>query len=142
MFYLVFWVFGLVEISDGFLQIWGGIYLCNNDLYQVQGVKVFVVLVNCVLSIVSQFFQLYIYMKLEGDYLGFCMFEMGGLLVWQCFYLNVELCCGIFGVNDLFWLIFWGDGNMLSGEGYVWNVWCCYECCQKVGQIFFSFVYW
>jgi integrating conjugative element protein (TIGR03756 family) len=142
MLYPASWVPGLAETSDGFPQTWGGIYPRNNDLHQVQGVKASAVLANRVLSIVSQSSQPHIYTKLEGDYSGFRMFETGGSPVWQRLYPNAEPRCGTFGANDSLWLTSWGDGNTSSGEGYVWNVWRRYECCQKAGQIFLSSVHW
>lgn len=142
MLYPASWVPGLAETSDGFPQTWGGIYPRNNDLHQVQGVKASAVLANRVLSIVSQSSQPHVYTKLEGDYSGFRMFETGGSPVWQRLYPNAEPRCGTFGANDSLWLTSWGDGNTSSGEGYVWNVWRRYECCQKAGQIFLSSVHW
>lgn len=134
------WIPGIAEVGSGFTQTWGGVYPRTNDLYQVQGVKASAVLATRVASIIQQGAQPHIYAPLQVGGGGFRYFEAGGAVRWQRLYPHAQHSCGTFGANDALSLTSWGDGNTSSEEGYVWNMWRRYECCQRNGQIYLGTV--
>ena len=50
----------------------------------------------------------------------------------------VNTGCMSFGTNDSLSLTSFGDGRTSSHDGYVWNMWNRYDCCQRRGSYLFS----
>lgn len=61
---------------------------------------------------------------------------------WQMISPVPETSCGVFGVNDTLSLNAWGDGKTDAAEGYSFNLWREYSCCQKNGTLFLYAITW
>jgi hypothetical protein len=57
--------------------------------------------------------------------------------LWQQLYPPAAVAaCLPFGIDDSLSPVSYGDGNTSGSEGYMWNMWRRYDCCEQVGQTF------
>lgn len=130
------WVPGMDEVSKSPVNTWGGRYPRTGHLVQSHGVKASAVLAERVGSIIKKEAQPHIYKRLEPGS-GFKYFDTLTDTRWQMLSPSSTGCVS-FGDNDSLSLTSWGDGKTDPAEGYVWNMWNKYDCCQKRGSFLFS----
>ena len=132
------WVPGVGEVGHSLINTWGGTYPRTGELVQSHPVKASAVLAARVASIIRQPAQPHIYKKLsvkaESKYV---YFKRGVDPMWQAVYPVPDSKCITFGENDSLSLIgSYGDYKTSSTDGYIWNLWQRYECCDRKTPIF------
>ncbi len=138
------WIPGMRELGSFPANTWSGIYPRDGSVTQQHVVKGPAVIAQRVGDIITRRAQPHIYalLSIEGEANGVRYFhdpkvwESDGNTTWQRLYPHGESSCSAFGQNDTVSPASWGDGNTSSEEGYMWNMWRRYDCCEKVGQIF------
>lgn len=139
MLYPSSWLPGMNEVGSGAAQTWGSRYPRTGELVQAQPVKASAVLAERMASIVGKSAQPHIYTKIEAaNKGGFVYFETGQRIKWQALYPYASSGCVTFGSNDSLSLTSWGDGQTSLEDGYAWNLWRRYSCCQRRGAFLFS----
>lgn len=140
MLYPESWVPSMSEVSDGTLppHTWGGRYPRDGHLVQSHPVKASAVYAERVRSIIMNEYQPHIYKQMETMTSGWHYFSTQSETRWQRLDPNPTSGCQKFGTNDTLSLTSWGDFNTSSTDGYVWNMWNKYDCCQKRGSFLFS----
>ena len=136
MLYPASWVPGLGEIGNGYTQTWGPTYPRLGEIIQTHPVKASAVLAERVASIIYKSAQPHIYTRVTPDS-GFVYFG-GNAHQWQMLHPNIWTNCQQFGVNDSLSLTSFGDGETDSADGYSWNLWKHYVCCQRRGAFLYS----
>lgn len=137
MIYPQSWVPGLGEVGSGYTQTWGPIYPRTGELIQSHPVKTSAVLSERVASILYQSAQPHIYTKVEPDSSSHVYFGGGGHM-WQMLHPSPAASCLTFGANDSLSLTTFGDGKTDPADGYSWNLWKHYICCQRRGAYLYS----
>lgn len=131
------WVPGINEVSRSpLLNTWGGVYPRTGHLVQSHPVKASAVYAARVGSIITQKAQPHIYTRLQPGS-GFKYFKEFSDTRWQMLYPSSTGCVQ-FGSNDSLSLTSFGDGKTSTSNGYVWNMWNKYDCCQRRGSFLFS----
>lgn len=137
MLYASSWVPTRNEVSRSpILNTWGSIYPRTGQLVQSHPVKASAVYAERVKSIITKSAQPHIYKRLTpgGGYRYFGQFQDTR---WQMLYPRSSGCM-TFGTNDSLSLTSFGDGRTSSHDGYTWNMWNKYDCCQQRGRYLFS----
>lgn len=133
------WLPGRSEVGSGASQTWGSRYPRTGEKVQAHPVKASAVLAERMASIVGKSAQPHIYKKIEAaNQGGFVYFETGQTHKWQALYPMASSGCVTFGANDSLSLSSWGDGQTSQEDGYAWNLWRRYSCCQRKGVFLFS----
>lgn len=131
------WVPGIGEVGNSLINTWGNTYPRHGELVQSHPVKSSAVISSRVASIIRQAAQPHIYKKLypkgESDYV---YFKTGVSPMWQAVHPVPDTGCITFGSNDSLSLGSYGDYKTSGNEGYIWNLWQLYECCERVTPIF------
>lgn len=131
------WVPGVGEVGHGLVNTWGGTYPRTGELVQSHPVKSSAVLAQRVASIIRQEAQPHIYKKLyakgESKYV---YFKRGDEPRWQAVHPVASSDCITFGDNDSLSVGSYGDAKTSDNEGYIWNLWQRYECCERKTPIF------
>ena len=131
------WVPGVGEVGNGLINTWGGGYPRTGELVQSHPRKSSAVLAHRTGSIIRQAAQPHLYKKLypkgESNYV---YFKAVVNPKWQPVYPNPEPTCISFGDNDSAALTSWGDYKTSSTDGYIWNLWHTYECCERQPGVF------
>lgn len=131
------WVPTLDEVSTSpMINTWGGRYPRTGHLVQTHPVKASAVYAERVGSIIKKKAQPHIYTPLTPGS-GFRYFNQMTDTRWQML-SPVNSGCHTFGTNDSVSLTSYGDGKTSSGDGYTWNMWNKYDCCQRRGTYLFS----
>jgi len=130
------WVPGLAEVGNGYTQTWGSIYPRTGELIQSHPVKTSAVLAERVASIVYKSAQPHVYTQVQPNS-GFRYFSSSAHR-WQMLHPKPASSCLQFGTNDALSLTTFGDGQTDSADGYSWNLWKHYVCCQRRGSYLFS----
>lgn len=139
MLYPSAWVPTRKEVSHSAIaSTWGSIYPRTGEVVQQHPVKASAVLAERVASIIKKRAQPHIYKRLEtsGGYKYFSSIEDSDTR-WSMVYPRTDTSCVRFGENDSLSLLSFGDGRT-SANGYVWNLWNKYDCCQNRGIYLFS----
>ncbi|WP_404299111.1 TraU family protein [Alicycliphilus denitrificans] len=137
MLYPQSWVPGLGEVGSGYTQTWGPTYPRTGELIQSHPVKTSAVLSERVASILYKSAQPHVYTKVEPSDNGQVYFGGGGHM-WQMLHPSPATNCLTFGTNDSLSLTTFGDGKTDPADGYSWNLWKRYICCQRRGAFLFS----
>lgn len=137
MLYPQSWVPGLGEVGNGYTQTWGPTYPRTGELIQSHPVKNSAVLSERVASILYKSAQPHVYTKVEPSDGGHVYFGGGGQ-IWQMLHPNPSTSCLTFGGNDSLSLTTFGDGQTDPADGYSWNLWKHYTCCQRRGIYLYS----
>ncbi|MCR6480995.1 TraU family protein [Variovorax sp. ZS18.2.2] len=131
------WIPGVGEVGNSLINTWGGTYPRTGELVQSHPVKSSAVLTARVSSIIRQAAQPHIYKKLsakgESNYV---YFKRGVEPRWQAVHPVPSPACITFGQNDSISLGSYGDYKTSGAEGYIWNLWNKYECCERKTPIF------
>lgn len=138
---------GLSEVGNFPINTWGSIYPRDGNLTQQHAVKNSAVLSLRIGHIATRDGQPHVYTKIPtggikqiGDYRTWLPTSPLDLDTktgkWQMLSPSPETSCTAFGINDVASLTTWGDGKTDSAEGYAYNLWREYSCCQKVGTVF------
>lgn len=131
------WVPTRNEVSQSpLINTWGSIYPRTGQLVQSHPVKASAVYAERVRSVITKSAQPHIYKRLTPGG-GFRYFSQFSGVRWQMLY-PVNTGCMSFGTNDSLSLTSFGDGRTSSHDGYVWNMWNRYDCCQRRGSYLFS----
>lgn len=140
MLYPESWVPSMSEVSDGTFppHTWGGRYPRDGHLVQSHPVKASAVYAERVRSIIMQEYQPHLYKQMTPVESGWRYFGALTGTRWQRLDPNPTSSCVQFGTNDTLSLTSWGDFNTSSTDGYVWNMWNRYDCCQRRGSFLFS----
>lgn len=131
------WVPGLGEVGNGYSQTWGPTYPRTGELIQSHPVKTSAVLSERVASILYKSAQPHVYTKVEPADSGHVYFS-GGAHKWQMLHPSPASSCVTFGANDSLSLTTFGDGQTDPADGYSWNLWKQYTCCQRRGIFLYS----
>lgn len=140
MLYASSWVPTRNEVShSGITSTWGSIYPRTGEVVQQHPVKASAVLAERVASIIKKRAQPHIYKRLEtsGNFKYFSSIEDSDTR-WSMVYPRTTPSCVRFGENDSLSLLSFGDGRTSAVNGYVWNLWNKYDCCQRRGIYLFS----
>lgn len=131
------WVPGVGEVGHGLVNTWGGTYPRTGELVQSHPVKSSAVLAARVASIIRQEAQPHIYKKLyaKGEQ-KYVYFKRGDEPRWQAVHPVASTDCITFGDNDSLSVGSYGDHKTSDNEGYIWNLWQRYECCERKTPIF------
>ena len=131
------WVPGFNEVSQTPVNTWGGVYPRTGELVQSHPVKSSAVLAARVASIIRQPAQPHIYNKItpKGEQ-QFVYFSKGDEPRWQAVFPVASTGCIEFGENDSLSLGSYGDLKTSSRDGYIWNLWLRYSCCERKTPIF------
>ncbi|WP_198972490.1 TraU family protein [Xylophilus sp. ASV27] len=132
------WVPGLGEVGSGYTQTWGPTYPRQGEIIQTHPVKASAVLAERVASIIYKPAQPHIYTRVTPNGGGYVYFGSNAYQ-WQMLHPNVWSGCQTFGANDSLSLTSFGDGQTDSADGYAWNFWKHYVCCQQRGFYLYSF---
>lgn len=125
------------EVStNAITHTWGSKYPRNGNLVQAHPVKASAVYAERVASIITKKAQPHIYKPLKAG-TGFKYFGIYTNTKWQMLAPR-NSGCQSFGSNDSLSLTSFGDGRTSSTQGYVWNMWNKYDCCQSRGSYLFS----
>lgn len=137
MLYPASWVPTLDEVSTSpLINTWGGRHPRGGSLVQSHPVKASAVYAERVASIITKSAQPHIYTRLTPGS-GFRYFAQFSDRKWQML-SPVNSGCMTFGTNDSLSLASFGDGRTSTTDGYVWNLWNKYDCCQRRGSFLFS----
>jgi len=131
------WIPGVGEVGNGLVNTWGSTYPRIGQLTQAHPVKASAVIAARVASIIEQSAQPHLYKKLSGKG-NKKYFKVAKDPRWQMLYPVASSGCTTFGQNDSLGLTSYGDGKTSGNNGYVWNLWHKYECCQKKGAFLFA----
>jgi integrating conjugative element protein (TIGR03756 family) len=131
------WIPGIGEVGNGLINTWGGTYPRIGMLTQTDPVKASAVIAARVANIIEQAGQPHIYKKLSGQG-SKVYFQVAQDPRWQMLYPVPSNGCITFGSNDSLTLTSFGDGKTSGNNGYVWNLWHRYECCQIEGAFLFA----
>lgn len=118
------------------LFTWGNRYPRTGMIVQSHPVKASAVLAERVASIITQKAQPHVYTPLRPGS-GYKYFEQFSDRQWQMLSPSKTGCID-FGTNDTLSLTSFGDFKTDSADGYVWNMWNKYDCCQSRGSFLFS----
>ncbi|WP_375576295.1 TraU family protein [Paracidovorax oryzae] len=132
------WVPGLGEVGSGYTQTWGPTFPRTGEIIQAHPVKASAVLAERVKSIIYRSAQPHIYAKVELQGTKDYVYLNEDKAQWQMLHPNVWTSCEQFGTNDSLSLTSWGDAQTDSADGYSWNLWKHYVCCQRRGAFLFS----
>lgn len=138
MLYPASWIPGLQEVSHSpTINTWGGRYPRTGQVVQSHPVKSSAVYAERVGSIITKSAQPHIYTRLTPGG-GVVYFETFGATRWQMLspLSPGNGSCIQFGQNDALSLFSYGDYKTSSTDGYVWNMWNRYDCCQRRTPIF------
>jgi len=136
MLYPQSWVPGLGEVGNGYTQTWGATYPRTGEIIQSHPVKASAVLAERVASIIYKSAQPHVYTKVEPGS-GFVYFGSHPHR-WQMLHHNPASSCIQFGANDSLSLTTFGDFQTDPADGYSWNLWKHYVCCQRRGMYLYS----
>lgn len=141
------WLPGMREVGQGLFQTWGNVWPRTGMIFQQHPVKGAAVLAQRVGDIISHPAQPHIYSMLQVDTNPkYHFFGFQGIkehdeshTLWQRVFPNPQSQCTIFGSNDSFALMGFGDGQNMNNRGTVWNAWRKQDCCKKPsgGAVFF-----
>ncbi len=132
------WVPGIGEVGSGYTQTWGPTFPRTGEIIQAHPVKASAVLAERVKSIIYRSAQPHIYAKVELQGTKDYVYFNEDKAQWQMLHPNVWTSCEQFGTNDSLSLTSWGDAQTDSADGYSWNLWKHYVCCQRRGAFLFS----
>lgn len=130
------WIPGMFEVGSSAFQTWGSIYPRTGELIQAHPVKNSAVISERVASIIYKSAQPHIYSKVEPKG-NFKYFDTTAKM-WQMIHPKPATNCVQFGSNDSLSLSSFGDIKTDSADGYSWNLWKKYICCQRRGIFLFS----
>lgn len=137
MLYPASWIPTMQEVSKSpALSTWGGRYPRTGKLVQSHPVKASAVYAERVASIITRSAQPHIYTPLSPGG-GFKYFSQFSGRRWQMLSPSSTSCIE-FGDNDSLSLASFGDFKTSSTDGYVWNLWHNYDCCQRRGIYLFT----
>lgn len=144
MFYLAYFLPGVRVVGEGGIaQQWGPVYPRTGFILQKDYAKASAVVAQRVGSIITQSNQPHVYQELDGN--GYERTWLPGELrendastgVWQMAAPEVDEQCYVFGENDVT-TERWSAGRTSEDNGYVFNLWRPYECCQARGAFLFT----
>lgn len=131
------WIPTLEEVSESpTVSTWGGRYPRMGQVVQQHPVKASAVYAERVASIIKQKAQPHIYTPLTPGP-GFKYFDTLKDTRWQMLSPSSTGCI-TFGENDSLLPTAFGDFKTSDTEGYAWNMWNRYDCCQIRGAFLFS----
>lgn len=130
------WIPGIGEVGSGLINTWGSTYPRTGELVQSHPVKSSAVLATRVASIIRQEAQPHIYRRLSVNERRYVYSRRGTDPRWQAVYPVPSSQCITFGANDSLLAGSYGDNKTSSDDGYVWNLWLRYECCERKSSIF------
>lgn len=131
------WIPGRNEVSQSpSINTWGSIYPRVGHLVQSHPVKSSAVYAERARSVITKGAQPHIYKRMTPGG-GFRYFSQFSGVTWQMLY-PVNTGCMSFGTNDSLSLTSFGDFLTSEHDGYVWNMWNRYDCCQRRGAFLFS----
>lgn len=138
MLYPQSWVPGMGELGSGLTSTWGPVYPRTGEVIQSHPVKASAVLASRVASIIYSKAQPHIYAPVVGESSSHRYFGSSRPLQWQMLHPNPAGHCVTFGGNDSLSLTTFGDFQTDPADGYSWNLWKHYVCCQSRGRYLFS----
>lgn len=131
------WIPTMDEVSQSpLINTWGAIYPRTGFGVQQHGVKASAVYAERVGAIIRKTAQPHIYAPLVPGG-GFRYFNTMTRTRWQMLAPSSTGCIE-FGQNDSLSLTSFGDFKTSANDGYTWNMWNWYDCCQKRGSFLFS----
>lgn len=144
---------GVREIGSWPTNTWGNLYPRVGSVTQEHFVKGAAVLSQRVGDIITRTGQPHVYtplptggVRMMGSYRVWLpppLVEMDASTgKWQMISPAADTTCGVFGVNDTFSVTSWGDNKTDPNEGYSFNLWRPYSCCQRAGTWFLYAVTW
>ncbi|MBW8833431.1 MAG: TraU family protein, partial [Burkholderiales bacterium] len=133
------WLPGMREVGQGLFQTWGNVWPRTGMIFEQHPVKGAAVLAQRVGDIISHPAQPHIYSMLQVDTNpNYRFFGFQGIkehdeshTLWQRVFPSPQSQCAIFGSNDSFALMGFGDGQNMNNRGTVWNAWRKQDCCKK-----------
>lgn len=130
------WIPGMGEVGSSAIQTWGSVYPRVGELVQAHPVKNSAVISERVASIIYKSAQPHIYAKVEPK--GNFKYFNTTAKMWQMLHPKPATNCVQFGSNDSLALTSFGDAKTDPADGYSWNLWKHYICCQRRGVFLFS----